>query len=72
MTPGMGRWTAVMCRVFFHKLVVVREFGISRKVRCLRCGRAFGMHDGVKAFIPWDGELEQAHRTMGHLEEEES
>ncbi len=53
-----------MCRLFFHRLVVVREFGISRKVRCLRCGQAFGMHDGVRAFIPWDGELEEAHRVM--------
>ena len=63
-------WRFLMCRLFFHKLVVVRgyDFGISRKVRCIRCGEAFGMHDGVKAFIPWDGELEDMYRVTGQIQ----
>lgn len=61
----MTWWRFLMCRIFFHRLVVVRDFGIHRKVRCLRCGRAFGMHDGVKAFIPWDGELEEMCSRKG-------
>ncbi len=57
-------WKSFLCHVLFHRLVIEREFGIARKVRCSRCGRAFGMHDGVKAFIPWDGELEELHRSQ--------
>ena len=60
-------WRLLLCRLLFHKLVVVKGYdrGVSQKVRCIRCGKAFGIHYGVKAFVPWDGELEEMHRILG-------
>lgn len=51
-------WRRILCRIFFHKLVVVHQCTKEiRKVACLRCGRRFGMHDGVRAFLPWTPDL---------------
>ena len=56
----------VICAVAGHRYVVQRVFSAtSRKVGCTRCGREWGMNDSVKAFIPWDGELEQLYRDIG-------
>lgn len=45
----------------------VQEFDASqRKLRCDKCGRYWGMHDGASAILPWDDDLEQMHaNTFG-------
>jgi len=60
------RWLArFICSIpfIFHDLEVVQEFGGSRKLYCRRCCGYFGMHDGVRAFLPWDDELEELYRV---------
>ena len=59
----------LMCAVFGHKYVVEREFVGARKVGCTRCGRKWGMHDGTRSFVPWDGELEAFYSHGGVLEQ---
>jgi len=52
----------VLCFIFGHKYFVIKRFSHTvRKVGCSRCGRSWGMNDTVKAFIKWDGELEELH-----------
>jgi hypothetical protein len=56
----------LICAMFGHRYVVQRVFSpTSRKVGCTRCGKEWGMNDSVRAFIPWDGELEQLYRDIG-------
>ena len=55
----------ILCFIFFHKLKVVEGYDSipgSRKLYCTRCKRYFGMNDRVKAFIPWDFELEDMYK----------
>lgn len=59
----------LMCAVFGHKYVVEREFVGARKVGCTRCLRKWGMHDGTRSFVPWDGELEALYSPDGVLEQ---
>jgi hypothetical protein len=56
----------LICATVGHRYVVQRVFSqTSRKVGCTRCGKECGMHDSVRAFVPWDGELEQLYRDIG-------
>lgn len=56
----------LICWLTFHNLRVVTEYSESvRKVGCVRCGRFFGMNDRVRAFVPWDADLEQSSRLIG-------
>lgn len=60
----------LLCKLVFHRLVVVKKFPTpagSKKLCCLRCGRFFGMCDSVRAFVPWDSELENMYRSWGML-----
>jgi len=53
------------CKIFFHKLKVVKGYDTipgARKLYCERCKRFFAIHDGLKIFIPWDFELEDMHK----------
>lgn len=60
------RYERIVCAVAGHRYVVQRVFSpTSRQVGCTRCGREWGMNDSVRAFIPWDGELEQMYRDFG-------
>ena len=53
-----------ICIILGHRYIVERVISKDiRKVVCTRCNRHWGMHDGVRAFIPWDGELEKLHET---------
>jgi hypothetical protein len=57
----------LICVLIGHRYVLLRVFSpSSRKIGCTRCGKEWGMHDSVPAFVPWDGELEQLHRDIGH------
>jgi hypothetical protein len=50
---------------YVHKLVVEKEYGFSsQKVRCIRCGKFFGINHSVRAFVPWDKELEYHMETI--------
>lgn len=52
----------VFCVLFGHKYKVVKEYSPEiRKLKCSRCGKFFGMHDGVNALVPWDYEMELVH-----------
>lgn len=57
----------LLCAIFGHKYVVMREFGTSRKVGCTRCASQWGMHDATRSFIKWDGELEEMYRVQGKM-----
>lgn len=49
------------CWFLGHDYKVLKEYSPAvRKVGCSRCERVWGMNDRVKAFVPWDGELEEA------------
>lgn len=54
------------CKLFFHDLVVVKtsDGGNVQKVLCKRCDRYFGMNHSVKAFLPWDSELENLMKIV--------
>lgn len=58
-----SRIKQLICFLFGHKYYVIRKFSpTERKVGCARCFKEWGMNDRVKAFIPWDGELEELHK----------
>jgi hypothetical protein len=55
----------LICKIFFHKLEVVREFTpMIRQVRCTRCYRVYGMNDEIQAFLEWDRDLDLIHRFV--------
>jgi hypothetical protein len=55
------------CWLFGHSYYVARRFSKEeRLVVCMSCGRLWAMHDGVKAFLPWDSDFEKLYC---HLEE---
>jgi hypothetical protein len=55
----------LICALVGHRYVVQRVFSpTSRKVCCTRCGKEWGMNDSVRAFVPWDGELEQLYQNI--------
>ena len=52
----------IACALFGHKLRIVKRYSATeRKVYCCRCHGLFGMHDGVQAFVDWDGQLAELH-----------
>lgn len=54
-----GRLRRLLCAVIGHRYFVAEHISpVCRKVGCRRCGRAWGMHDTVRAFVPWDGDLQ--------------
>lgn len=58
----------LFCAVLGHKYVVLRRFSITaRQVGCSRCDRKWGMHDPTYSLIPWDKDLENLHRLLGHI-----
>ena len=58
---------SILCWIFGHKYFVVQSFRhTSRKVGCKRCYKRWGMNDHVKAFIPWDGELDEMYVSHGY------
>lgn len=50
----------LLCWLRGHRLRVDIEYTPEvRKVWCSRCRKHFGMHDGARAFLEWDAELEE-------------
>lgn len=57
----------VDCWLFGHDLYVLQHFGRgSRRICCDHCGGDWGMHDGMRAVIPWSGELAEMYELMGY------
>lgn len=55
----------LLCMLFGHRLHVVQSFSpVCRKVHCVRCDNYFAMHDGVRAFLPWDEDFEFLYATV--------
>lgn len=60
-----------MCAVFGHRYFVMRQINRgTRKLGCLRCGGAWGMHDATRSVIPWDADLEALYAKGGPLDPE--
>lgn len=50
-----------LCFVFGHRYFVIRKYTpVVRRLGCHRCGCSWGMHDDLKALVPWDEELAEA------------
>jgi len=63
-----NEWKRLMCLVFGHQFAVVKEFyPDQRMVGCKRCCRIWAMHDGVRAFVPWDGDFTRLYSDRGLL-----
>lgn len=61
----MSALSKLFCALFGHSLVVKKRFSLTvRQVGCRRCPMLWGMHDEVKAFIPWDRDLEETSREF--------
>ena len=56
----------VICRILRrHKYFIIKEYSKTvRKVGCRYCGKVWGMNDRVKAFVEWDGELEEISENL--------
>lgn len=51
-------WARLVCFVWFHKLVIVHSCSReSHKLKCVRCGRFFGIHYGMRVFLDWSDDL---------------
>ena len=60
-------YAKLLCLVFGHQYQVWQHFSrISRRVVCNRCGGDWGMHDEVRAFVPWSGEMTEMYERFGH------
>lgn len=54
------------CALFGHDYEIWQHFSPhARRVICENCGGDWGMNDDVRAFIPWDAELEGMYRLLG-------
>jgi hypothetical protein len=48
----------LICALYGHALGVVHNCSSqSQHLACSRCGKHFGIHHGVRAFVDWDAEL---------------
>jgi len=60
-------WRWLMCRIGrHHRLDVILSFGSAKHIGCPDCGAQMGMHDGLRAVIPWDGEVATFYADMGY------
>lgn len=46
-------WRERWCLIWHKSLVVVKNYGGSKRVKCTSCGREYGMHDGARVILPW-------------------
>ena len=51
----------LICALFGHRYYVIKTYSDSvRHIGCSRCGKEWGMHDGLQCLVEWDRELEIA------------
>lgn len=61
----------IVCALLGHRYRVLRAMNPgARKVGCDRCHQCWGMHDGTRSFVPWDGQLESMYAPGGPLDPE--
>lgn len=59
------RW--LFCWLFNHKIYVVQVFSRGyRKIACERCKKVWAMSDQHRSVLPWDQEMEDLYRALGH------
>lgn len=57
----------IRCLIGWHRqLDVINTFGAAQHVGCPDCGRQFGIHHGIRAFVPWDADFADMYRSFGH------
>jgi len=55
----------VICRVFGHRYEITRVITPQiKELRCERCGELFAMNGDVRALLPLDKELVDAHNFI--------
>lgn len=55
------------CHLFGHDYEVWQRFTpYSRRVYCENCGGDWGMNDEVRALVPWDRDIEEMYKVLGH------
>lgn len=60
-------WRRWLCAIVGHRYMVWQNFGPQqRRVTCRRCAGDWAMHDGVRAFVPWDGEFAAMYEARGY------
>lgn len=66
----MGRmWRKLKCFLFGHQYAEIKRLSdYSHLIGCVRCKQRWGMNTFVHALVPWDMELEDFHRSMGHFD----
>ena len=63
----MKKLKRIICKFTGHRYRIRQVFSTTqRRVVCGRCGGDWGMHDGVKAFVPWDADLADLY-SVGHV-----
>lgn len=66
--PTIHRW---ICRILGHRYVRARRLTrSSHLIVCARCRGLWGMNTDVKAFLPWDLELQDMYYQMGVLDKD--
>lgn len=59
----MRRLKRLICLLRGHRYWIRQVFSATRRrVGCRRCGGDWGMHDGVRAFVQWDGDLAELYK----------
>jgi hypothetical protein len=54
------------CLGLHHRLHTIQRFGAAAHVGCPDCRREFAMHDGLRVFLPWDGDFASLYTDMGY------
>ena len=72
-----NHYCKLLCKILFHKLQIVHQCsGGVQKLQCTRCQKFFGINHLVKAFLPWDVDLERVceivhpqrqHRSLNNI-----
>lgn len=55
----------IICTLFGHKYRLKRKITSNiREIKCIRCFQEFGMNDELRAVLPLDDELKEAHNSL--------
>ncbi len=66
----MHLWSRLLCRFGQHRLFkIMRVSAEADHIGCSRCHRQWGMHHGVRSFVPWD-DVRSLYVERGYRDEE--
>lgn len=55
----------IKCKVFGHRYTTDIFYDSNvQKLKCLRCGKYFGINHSVKSILDWDQELEDTMKLI--------